>query len=143
MSEYSFALPTSSCLSDSSDSCPRDAQGFALVYSVTSRSSFESMETYHQKVISIKGKYVVFFLVGNKCDKSASEREVSREEGAEKARQFGCEFYETSAKTAQNVERVFYTLVRELRRHKEFQESDKVVMESIKKRRSRQKCVIL
>ena len=53
-------------------------------------------------------------LVGNKCDKTY-EREVSREEGAALARQFGCEFLETSAKTAQNVERLFMNLVRSLR----------------------------
>jgi GTPase KRas len=56
-------------------------------------------------------------LVGNKCDK-AYEREVSREEGAALARQFGCEFMETSAKTAQNVERLFMNLVRALRQTK-------------------------
>jgi len=53
-------------------------------------------------------------LVGNKCDKTY-EREVSKDEGAALARQFGCEFIETSAKTAQNVERLFTNLVRALR----------------------------
>lgn len=53
-------------------------------------------------------------LVGNKCDKSY-EREVSKEEGAALARKYGCEFLETSAKTAQNVERLFTNLVRALR----------------------------
>ncbi|KAG6866815.1 hypothetical protein C0991_008751 [Blastosporella zonata] len=56
----------------------------------------------------------IFMLVGNKCDK-AYEREVSKDEGAALARQFGCEFIETSAKTAQNVERLFTNLVRALR----------------------------
>jgi GTPase KRas protein len=56
----------------------------------------------------------IFMLVGNKCDK-AFEREVSKEEGAALARQFGCEFIEASAKTAQNVERLFLHLVRSLR----------------------------
>jgi GTPase KRas protein len=53
-------------------------------------------------------------LVGNKCDKT-NEREVTEEEGAALARQFGCEFIETSAKTALNVERLFMNLVRALR----------------------------
>jgi GTPase KRas protein len=59
----------------------------------------------------------IFMLVGNKCDKTY-EREVSREEGAALARQFGCEFIETSAKTAHNVERLFMNLVRALRQTK-------------------------
>jgi GTPase KRas protein len=53
-------------------------------------------------------------LVGNKCDKKY-EREVTEEEGAALARRFGCEFLETSAKTAQNVEKLFMNLVRSLR----------------------------
>jgi GTPase KRas protein len=53
-------------------------------------------------------------LVGNKSD-NAFDREVSKDEGAALARRFGCEFIETSAKTAQNVERVFTNLVRALR----------------------------
>jgi GTPase KRas protein len=52
----------------------------------------------------------IFILVGNKCDE-ASEREVLEEEGAALARQFGCEFIETSAKTAQNVEHLFMNIV--------------------------------
>jgi hypothetical protein len=53
-------------------------------------------------------------LVGNKSDKSY-EREVSFEEGAALARDIGCEFFETSAKTAQNIDLAFVTLVRALR----------------------------
>lgn len=56
----------------------------------------------------------IFMLVGNKCDKSF-EREVSKEEGAVLAQQFGCGFMEASAKTAQNVEHIFINIVRSLR----------------------------
>lgn len=68
-------------------------------------------------MLKVKRTKPVFMLVGNKCDKQY-EREVSREEGANMARTFGCEFLETSAKTAQNVELLFTTLVRLLRRTK-------------------------
>ena len=62
----------------------------------------------------VKGGDSIFMLIGNKCDK-IYEREVSKEEGAALARQFGCEFIETSAMTAQNVEKVFMGIVRTLR----------------------------
>jgi len=65
-------------------------------------------------MMRVKRQKPIFMLVGNKCDK-AYEREVSREEGAAMARSFGCEFLETSAKTAMNVERLFMNLVRALR----------------------------
>lgn len=68
----------------------------------------------------------IFILVGNKCDKTY-EREVSKEEGAALARQFGCEFIETSARTAQNVERLFMNLVRSLRQTRNV-ESAKVLL---------------
>lgn len=56
----------------------------------------------------------IFMLVGNQCDK-IHEREVTKQEGADKAKAFGCPFLETSAKTATNVERIFTDLVRSLR----------------------------
>ncbi|KAJ7293248.1 ras protein [Mycena rebaudengoi] len=92
----------------------REGQGFILVYSITSRSTFDRLEVFRQSVRRAKSEDPILVLVGNKSDKTF-EREVSKEEGAALARQFGCEFIETSAKTAQNVDRVFTNLVRALR----------------------------
>ena len=100
----------------------REGQGFVLVYSIASRATFDRLETFRQSMLRVKRSEPVFMLVGNKCDK-AYEREVSREEGAALARKFGCEFLETSAKTAQNVERLFTNLVRTLRMHRDQQSS--------------------
>lgn len=75
-------------------------------------------------------------LVGNKCDKQ-QEREVSREEGVQLARSFGCDFLETSAKTPVNVERLFTTLVRLLRQTKQAEQGTPPDKE--KKR----KCIIM
>ncbi|KAF8203255.1 ras protein [Pholiota molesta] len=88
--------------------------GFILVYSIASRSTFDRLEIFRQSMKRVKRGDPIFMLVGNKCDKTY-EREVSKEEGAALARQFGCEFIETSAKTAYNVERLFMNLVRSLR----------------------------
>ncbi|KAJ7071528.1 ras protein [Mycena amicta] len=96
------------------DQWVREGQGFILVYSIASRQTFDRLEIFRQSVRRAKRGDPILMLVGNKCDK-AYEREVSKEEGAALARQFGCEFIETSAKTAQNVERVFTSLVRALR----------------------------
>lgn len=99
------------------DQWVREGQGFILVYSIASRSTFERLETFRQSMRRVKRGDPIFMLVGNKCDKTY-EREVSKDEGAALARQFGCEFIETSAKTAQNVERLFTNLVRMLRQTK-------------------------
>ncbi|KAJ7439146.1 small GTPase superfamily, partial [Mycena galericulata] len=92
----------------------REGQGFIPVYSIASRTTFDRLEVFRQSVRRVKGGDPILMLVGNKSDK-AYEREVSKEEGVALARQFGCEFIETSAKTAQNVEQVFTSLIRALR----------------------------
>jgi GTPase KRas len=94
-----------------------------LVYSIASRSTFERLEVFRQSMLRVKREQPIFMLVGNKSDK-AYEREVSKEEGLAMARSYGCEFLETSAKTAQNVERMFTNLVRTLRLSKEGQEQN-------------------
>jgi len=96
------------------DQWVREGQGFILVYSIASRATFERLEVFRSAMLKVKRQKPVFMLVGNKCDKQY-EREVSRDEGAQLARTFGCDFLETSAKTATNVERLFTTLVRLLR----------------------------
>ena len=80
-------------------------------------------------------------LVGNKCDKQY-EREVSREEGAQLARNFGCDFLETSAKTPINVERLFTTLVRLLRQTKQAEQGASGPSRQPEKEKKR-KCIIM
>jgi GTPase KRas protein len=96
------------------DQWVREGQGFILVYSIASRSTFDRLEVFRQSMMRVKRQKPIFVLVGNKCDKTY-EREVSKEEGAALARSFGCDFIETSAKTSVNVERLFMNLVRALR----------------------------
>ncbi|KAL1865433.1 hypothetical protein VTK73DRAFT_5247 [Phialemonium thermophilum] len=95
----------------------RTGEGFLLVYSITSRQSFEEITTFQQQILRVKDKdYFPMVVVGNKCDLE-SEREVSRQEGENLARSFGCKFIETSAKSRINVDKAFYDIVREIRRY--------------------------
>ncbi|KAF8603734.1 ras-domain-containing protein [Ceratobasidium sp. AG-I] len=93
----------------------RGSDGIILVYSISSRSSFERMTTYHDSVVRVKrGGQPTFMIVGNKSDKE-QEREVSRAEAEALGRQWGCPWMEASAKTAVNVERTFSDTIRALR----------------------------
>ncbi|KAF9535531.1 small GTPase superfamily [Crepidotus variabilis] len=120
------------------DQWVREGQGFILVYSIASRSTFDRLETFRQSMKRVKRGDPIFVLVGNKCDKTY-EREVSKEEGAALARQFGCEFIETSAKTAQNVERLFVHLVRSLRQSRSSEPGPSVPVKKEKK----SKCIVM
>lgn len=95
----------------------RTGEGFLLVYSISSRQSFDEIQTYHQQILRVKDKdYFPMIIVGNKCDLEA-ERQVSRREGEMMAERFNCRFIETSAKSRINVENAFYDIVREIRRY--------------------------
>jgi small GTP-binding protein len=57
----------------------RTGEGFLLVYSITSRQSFEEILTFQQQILRVKDKdYFPMIVVGNKCDLE-NEREVSTE----------------------------------------------------------------
>jgi hypothetical protein len=57
----------------------RTGEGFLLVYSITSRQSFEEIVTFQQQILRVKDKdYFPIIVVGNKCDLDG-ERQVSTE----------------------------------------------------------------
>ncbi|KAI2607124.1 ras-domain-containing protein [Hypoxylon fragiforme] len=98
----------------------RTGEGFLLVYSITSDQSFEEIRTFQQQILRVKDKdptdYFPMVVVGNKCDLE-NEREVPRQDGEALAKQFGCPFVETSAKSRTNVDKAFFDLVREIRHY--------------------------
>ena len=56
----------------------RTGEGFLLVYSITSRASFEEVMAYQKTILRVKDRdYFPMILVGNKCDLT-HERQVSR-----------------------------------------------------------------
>jgi GTPase SAR1 family protein len=47
----------------------RTGEGFLLVYSITSRNSFEEMSTFHQQILRVKDQdSFPVVVVANKCD---------------------------------------------------------------------------
>lgn len=84
------------------------------VYSVTSRSSFEELQSFYQQILRVKDKdsYPIIF-VANKCDLE-SERQVSRQEGLDLALKYNVRLLETSAKLRINIDECFFSLVQEV-----------------------------
>lgn len=88
----------------------RGTQGIILVYDVTRRDSFNSLEIWLNEIETYTtNPDVVKLLVGNKIDKD--NREVSREEAAAFARSKAMLFIECSAKTRLGVQQAFEELV--------------------------------
>ncbi|KAF8885583.1 ras protein [Gymnopilus junonius] len=120
-----------------------DAQGFILIYSISHRPSFERIqENYFHLLRKVRGIHVPIFLVGNKRDQEY-QRAVSKEEGAALAAELCCDFFETSAKTAQNVERTFVAFVRLLRQLREAANADGAADGIMKKERRHSQCMVM
>ena len=91
----------------------KGAKGCLLIYDITKRKSFESIDTWvSQFKESVEGN-VNMILIGNKCDLE-NEREVKREEGEEKAKFHNMAFMETSALNGTNIEKAFEELINEV-----------------------------
>eukprot|EP00003_Mantamonas_plastica_P023777 TRINITY_DN4319_c0_g2_i3.p1 TRINITY_DN4319_c0_g2~~TRINITY_DN4319_c0_g2_i3.p1 ORF type:complete len:188 (+),score=50.10 TRINITY_DN4319_c0_g2_i3:283-846(+) len=84
--------------------------GYVLVYSVTSKSSFEVVKTIREKLLDLTGNDVHLVLVGNKTDLHY-ERKVTEEEGKALAEEWGCPFVESSAKHNDGIEEAFSILM--------------------------------
>lgn len=77
--------------------------GYVLVYSVENSYSFDMVKVINDKILNALGSdNVPRVLVGNKTDLTA-ERQVSTQQGQSLAAEWGCAFFETSAKNNQNI----------------------------------------
>merc|ERR1712166_598002 len=75
----------------------RGAMGILLVYDVTDEQSFQNIRSWMRNIEQHANTEVVKVLLGNKCDMK-NKRAVKHEEGENLAKEYGIEFFETSAK---------------------------------------------
>uniref|UniRef100_A0A8C4RAI0 small monomeric GTPase n=1 Tax=Eptatretus burgeri TaxID=7764 RepID=A0A8C4RAI0_EPTBU len=98
------------------DQYMRAGEGFIICYSITDRRSFQEAAQFKQLIYQVRHSYdIPIVLVGNKTDLEGM-RQVTREEGRVLAREFNCQFFETSAALRQYIDEVFHAVVREIRR---------------------------
>jgi len=102
----------------------RSGQGFIIVYSITSRPSFDNLGSFYDQILRVKDEesYPTVVL-GNKCDLE-KDREVATIEGKTFSEGIGAPFCETSAKNRINVEEGFYQLVRQVKKWKQMTSED-------------------
>jgi GTPase SAR1 family protein len=86
------------------------------VYDVSSRESFEHVSRWYERARQLGGEDLVTILVGNKIDLPDNERQVTTQEGELYARELNIPFLETSALSGSNVESVFVTMTRDVKK---------------------------
>ena len=93
----------------------REAQGFLLVFSITSMSSLQELDELREQIVHVKNDpFVPIVLVGNKSDLE-DDRLVSRSRAFAVSQQWGnVPYYETSARRRQNVSEVFVDVCRQI-----------------------------
>eukprot|EP00292_Cryptomonas_paramecium_P022088 CAMPEP_0113697716 /NCGR_PEP_ID=MMETSP0038_2-20120614/22288_1 /TAXON_ID=2898 /ORGANISM="Cryptomonas paramecium" /LENGTH=163 /DNA_ID=CAMNT_0000620757 /DNA_START=313 /DNA_END=802 /DNA_ORIENTATION=+ /assembly_acc=CAM_ASM_000170 len=91
----------------------RDSSVAVIVFDVTSKESFDNTGRWIDEVRQERGEDVILALVGNKTDLT-EKRQVTREEGEEKARKYKILYVETSAKAGLNVKSLFRSLAQQL-----------------------------
>lgn len=82
-----------------------------VVYDVTNKTSFNNVREWVNFINDIESTTIV--LCGNKIDLE-QERKVSTKEEDQLALELNCSYYEVSAKTDVNIQKMLYTSVAEL-----------------------------
>ena len=84
----------------------RGAHAIVIVYDVSERNSFEHIDKWLSEIKKFAKENVLMFLVGNKID-LIEKRKVSKDEAEEIANKFNIPYFETSAKTSINIDKLF------------------------------------
>nr|XP_025966438.1 ras-related protein Rab-6B isoform X1 [Dromaius novaehollandiae] len=84
----------------------RDSTVAVVVYDITNLNSFQQTAKWIDDVRTERGSDVIIMLVGNKTD-LADKRQITIEEGEQRAKELKVMFIETSAKTGYNVKQLF------------------------------------
>jgi Ras-related protein Rap-1B len=129
----------------------QNSHGFALVYSITTASTFYALENYRDQIIRVKGTEDVsivligkisfisltYYFVGNKSDMNEA-RVLTTQQGQDLADKWGCKFFETSAKTRLNNTEMFAELVTDYQKRQAAAKPKKN-----KKSKKSKKCIIM
>ena len=91
----------------------KGSKGALVVYDITQKKTFENIEKWINDLKAAGDPKITIILIGNKNDLD-DKRQVSKDQGEEKARSFGCAFLETSAYSGDNIDKAFNLMVKEI-----------------------------
>ena len=118
----------------------RHCQGALLVFDVNDHDSFTGINKWISNVNAYANTKVIKYLVGNKIDKE--DHAVTNEEAKKFAKSKKLKYYETSAKTGQNISEVILDITSEV--YHTYQEKkktdDEFELNADTKNKSKDKC---
>ena len=88
----------------------KGANGIILIYDITFKETFENVRNWIKQIKEEVSEKVCIILVGNKIDKG-EERVITKEEGEKMANEYNLKFFECSAKTGDNIDKIFKEVV--------------------------------
>jgi len=91
----------------------RGAQAAIVVFDITSQTSFARAQTWVKELQRKGDPDIIVALAGNKLD-LANQRTVTTDEAQAYAEENGLLYFETSAKTAANVNELFVAIAKKL-----------------------------
>ncbi|CEG48502.1 ras-related protein rab-11b [Plasmopara halstedii] len=91
--------------------CNRPVAGALLVFDVGNHESWLDVERWLHKLLNVAEHGLYVTLVGNKCDLANDKRAVESEEARRFADEHHMLYFETSAKTGENVKEVFNDII--------------------------------
>ena len=92
----------------------KKTDGIILIYDISNYDSFKATNGWMESIKDNGKKDLPIILVGNKCDLSDEERQVSLKEGEDKANEFQITFFETSCKNGININEAVEKLVEDI-----------------------------
>ncbi|KAK4102139.1 ras-domain-containing protein [Parathielavia hyrcaniae] len=131
----------------------KTGQGFLLVFSIASKTSFEELETLRDDIIRIKDdEDIPIVIVGNKADLE-DQRAVDRAKAFALSQRWNAPYYEASARTRTNVDEAFIDLCRQMLRRDDLhddgrddpypQPADDLAAKRRRRKKRKEKCTIL
>ena len=121
------------------------ANGVILVFDVTKQQTFDALEDWLKDLKENNKLDIQKVLIGNKVDLE-EYREVKKEDAENFAKSIGCNYFEGSAKTGQNINealdeiaRITYLAMKDVKKEEEDKDKDVVIIDKSKKGNTKKK----